>query len=201
MNPEVVLVPGLWVPGAVMRFLGARLTRAGFRTGFFSYRGRDSLDENIERLARYVNGRTVHFVGHSLGGVLIYDLLCREPGISCGHVVLIGAPVRGSLAGRRLGSAAIGRWMLGGCADRWTERDAVWRRTAPLGVIAGTRVFGLGRALGALPGDNDGVVRVDETTIDGMSERVLLRAAHSMLPFSARVATLVGGFLRNGKFA
>jgi hypothetical protein len=109
--------------------------------------------------------------------------------------------VRGSFAGRRLGSAAIGRWMLGGCAERWTERDALWRRTEPLGVIAGTRVFGLGRALGALPGDNDGVVCVEETTIDGMSERLLVRAAHSWLPFSRPVAGLVQRFLQSGRFA
>jgi hypothetical protein len=91
--------------------------------------------------------------------------------------------------------------MLGGCAPRWSERDATWRRREPLGVIAGTRVFGLGRALGSLPGENDGVVRVEETTIEGMSERVLVREPHSMLPVSADVAHLVQQFLRRGTFA
>ena len=201
MTAEVVLVPGLWMPGAVMALLAKRLARAGYRTRSFSYRGRDPLDANLERLARSVEGRAVHFVGHSLGGVLIYDLLCRQPGLACGHVVLLGAPVRGCYAGRRLGSAAVGRWMLGGCAERWSERDATWRRTEPLGVIAGTRVLGLGRALGRLPGENDGVVRVDETTIDGMSERLLVRAAHSWLPVSRPVADLVHRFLQNGRFA
>ena len=194
-------MPGLWMPGAVMALLAARLARAGYRTCSFSYRGRDPLDANVERLARHVNGRTVHFVGHSLGGVLVHDLLQKYPSMPCGQVVLLGAPVRGCFAGRRLGSAAIGRWMLGGCAERWTERDAAWRRTERLGVIAGTRVFGLGRALGALPGENDGVVRVDETMIEGMSERVLLREPHSMLPLSASVAALVERFLRSGRFA
>lgn len=200
MNAEVVLVPGLWMPAAVMALLGRRLARAGYRTSTFSYSGRESLDRNLERLAEHVNGRSVHFVGHSLGGVLIYDLLCRYPGIACGHVVLLGAPVRGCFAGRRLGSVAIGRWMLGGCGGRWTERDAAWRRREPLGVVAGTRVLGLGRALGALPGENDGVVRVEETAIEGMSERVLVREAHSALPVSRPVARLVQHFLHEGRF-
>ena len=200
MNAEVVLVPGLWMPAAVMALLGARLAHAGYRTTTFSYRGREPLDQNLERLAGHVNGRAVHFVGHSLGGVLIYDLLSRYPDIACGHVVLLGAPVRGCFSGRRLGSAAIGRWMLGGCGARWAERDAAWRRREPLGVVAGTRVLGLGRALGALPGENDGVVRVDETAIDGMSERVLVREAHSTLPVSRPVARLVQRFLHDGRF-
>ena len=201
MISEVVLVPGLWMPGTIMTLLAARLAQGGYRATRFSYSGRLPLEANIERLARHVNGRAVHFVGHSLGGVLIYDLLCNYPGIACGHVVLLGAPVRGCIAGRRLGSAAIGRWMMGGCGSRWTERDAAWRRHEPIGVIAGTRVLGLGRALGALPGENDGVVTVEETTIDGMSERVLVREAHSWLPFSRPVAGLVQRFLQNGRFA
>jgi citrate lyase subunit beta/citryl-CoA lyase len=100
VKSEVVLVPGLWMPGAVMALLAARLGRAGYRTSRFSYRGRDPLDANLDRLARYVDGRAVHFVGHSLGGVLIYDLLCSRPGLASGRVVLLGAPVRGCFAGR-----------------------------------------------------------------------------------------------------
>jgi len=68
-------------------------------------------------------------------------------------------------------------------------------------VIAGTLPFGLGRVFGALPGDNDGVVCVDETTVEGMSERALVRAGHSMLTVSGRVSTLVQHFLRAGRFA
>jgi pimeloyl-ACP methyl ester carboxylesterase len=198
---EVVLVPGLWMPAGLMALMAARLGRAGYATHCFSYRGREPVQANIDRLVRYIDGRPVHFVGHSLGGVLIYDLLSEYPSMLSGHVVLIGSPVRGCFAGRRLGSAAIGRWMLGACAERWSERDAVWRRREPLGVIAGTRALGLGRALGALPGENDGVVRVDETIVEGMTERVLLPQGHSMLPVSRRVAGLVQSFISSGRFA
>jgi pimeloyl-ACP methyl ester carboxylesterase len=200
VNSEVVLVPGLWMPAVAMALIAARLARAGYTTHCFAYRGRDAVASNIERLARFIDGRTVHFVGHSLGGVLIYDLLRDHPGIGCGRVVLLGAPVRGCFSGRRLGSAAVGRWMLGGCGERWDECDARWQRAEPLGVIAGTLPLGLGRALGALPGENDGVVRVEETAVEGMSDRVLVRHGHSMLPVSSRVATLVRQFLSTGRF-
>ena len=201
MTSDVILVPGLWVPAAAMALIAARLARRGYVTRSFAYRSRAPLEANIERLARFVDGGTAHFVGHSLGGVLIYDMLARHPEIASGNVVLLGAPVRGCYAGRRLGSRSLGRWLLGACAGRWERREVRWQRPERLGVIAGTLSLGLGRALGTLPGDNDGVVCVDETTVEGMSERALVRAGHSMLAVSGRVSALVEQFLRTGRFA
>jgi pimeloyl-ACP methyl ester carboxylesterase len=199
VSEEVVVVPGLWMPSVIMAPLAARLARAGFRPRRIAYSGRRSLDAVMESLAR--ERAAPHFVGHSLGGVLIFDTLTRHPEVRAGRIVLIGAPVTGCLAGRRFGTSRIGRWMLGASAPRWQERAARWQRPEPLGVIAGTRPLGLGRALGALPGENDGVVRVEETTVEGMTDRMLLRHGHSMLPVSARVSALVERFLRAGSFA
>ncbi len=201
MTNEVVLVPGLWMPAAAMALIALRLSRAGYRTRSFAYAGRAPLETNIERLARFVNGRAAHLVGHSLGGVLVYDMLARHDELAVGRVVLLGAPVRGCLAGRRLGAAAIGRWMLGACHERWKTHEAKWRRAQALGVIAGTLPVGLGRALGALPGANDGVVCVEETKVEGAADCALVQEAHSMLAVSGRVAALVERFLRTGCFA
>jgi pimeloyl-ACP methyl ester carboxylesterase len=199
VSDEVVLVPGLWMPSVIMAPLASRLARAGFRPRRVAYSGRRSLDAAMELLAR--ERAAPHFVGHSLGGVLIFDMLSRHPQVPAGRIVLIGAPVNGCLAGRRLGTWRIGRWMLGASAARWQDSAARWQRPEALGVIAGTRAVGLGRALGALPGENDGVVRVEETAIEGMTDRVLLPQGHSMLAVSARVSGLVERFLRAGRFA
>jgi pimeloyl-ACP methyl ester carboxylesterase len=205
VSGDIILVHGLWMPRVAMTLLAARLARAGHRVHSFGYRGRAPLASNIERLARFVrerfDGRPAHFVGHSLGGVLVYDTLSQHPDLASGHVVLLGAPVRGCHAGRRLGGAALGRWLLGACRERWHEHEARWTRREPLGVIAGTLPVGLGRLLGALPGDNDGVVRVDETRVHGMAEQVLVREPHSLLTVSPRVAALTAQFLRSGSFA
>jgi pimeloyl-ACP methyl ester carboxylesterase len=201
---DVVLAPGLWMPGAAMALLAARLARAGYATHVFTYRGRSLLEGNVARLARFarqaVQGRAAHFVGHSLGGVLALEMLSAHPEQPVASLILLGAPVRGCLAGRRLGSARVGRWMMGGCGELWHEREAVWKRDAPLGVVAGTVPLGLGRAFGRLPGPNDGVVRVDETVVDGMAARVLVPLGHSLLIVSGSVGRQVERFMQEGRF-
>ena len=200
----MVLVPGLWMPGASMTLLAARLARHGFMPHVFAYRGRSPFDANIERLMRFCRqalaGRALHFVGHSLGGVLVLEMLNRHPEVPAASAVLLGAPVRGCFAGRRLGLVRLGSWMLGASAPLWEERAAAWTRAAALGVIAGTLPAGLGRALGRLPGPSDGVVRVSETAVDGMTAQALVRRGHSGLIVSARVAELVGRFIAQGRF-
>ncbi|HEV3008319.1 MAG TPA: alpha/beta hydrolase [Burkholderiales bacterium] len=201
MKQHVVLAPGLWMPAAAMALLAARLARHGYQARVFPYRGRSAYEANVEALAQFARANTL-FVGHSLGGVLILDMLNRHPEIRADAVVLLGAPVRGCLAGRRFGRARLGRWMMGACCPLWEERAAGWTRGTPLGVVAGTLPLGLGRALGGgLPGPNDGVVCVAETTVEGMSARTLVRQGHSMLIMSTGVVGLVDRFLASGRFA
>ena len=204
MTDQVVLVPGLWMPGVAMTLLAARLRRLGYAVHVFLYSGRKPHDANVERLARFAResaaGRAAHFVGHSLGGVLILDMLNRHPEIAAGSTVLLGAPVRGSFTGRRFGLAGVGRWMMGDSGVLWSERAVKWQRAAPLGVIAGTARMGLGVALGRLPGPNDGVVCVSETTVEGMAAQALVPLGHSVLIVSGRVVKMVARFLAAGNF-
>ena len=204
MTREVVLIPGLWLPAAAMTLLAARLRRGGFEVHLFSYRGRGAMERNIERLARFARerlaGRPAHFVGYSLGGLLILETLERHREIAVASVVLLGAPVRGSDVGRRLALLGLGRWMMGAARGLWAEVEARWRRPEPLGVVAGTLSLGLGRLLGRIDGTNDGVVRVEETAVEGMSAHARVPVSHSMLIASAHVAALVRQFLADGRF-
>jgi pimeloyl-ACP methyl ester carboxylesterase len=201
---DVVLAPGLWMPSAAMALLAARLARAGYAPEVFAYRGRTPFSANVARFARFVGdvfrGRPVHFIGHSLGGVLVLEMLNAHPEVEVASAVLLGAPARGCLAGRRLGAGQVGRWMMGACGELWQEREAAWKRKAPLGVVAGTLPLGLGRAFGRLPGTNDGVVCVEETEVAGMTARALVPVGHSLLIVSGGVGRMVGRFMSSGRF-
>lgn len=205
MTGDVILAPGLWNPGGFLWLLALRLRRAGYAPHIFAYRGRGTFDASVERLARFArevcDGRPAHFIGYSLGGVLVLETLNHHPELLVASALLVGAPVRGSLAGRRSGEGRFGRWLMGGSVSRWGERGARWTRPQPLGVIAGTVPVGLGRAVGGrLPDANDGVVRVEETAVDGMAARTLVPQAHSAMLVSASVARLAERFLSTGRF-
>jgi hypothetical protein len=132
---------------------------------------------------------------------VVLEALNRERSIEALRVVLLGAPARGCLSARRLACHAPGRWLLGASAALWREeRAAQWSRSEPLGVIAGTLPLGLGRVVGRLPGPNDGVVCVEETAVQGMADRVVLRVSHSAMLVSLRVAAQLEAFLRDGRF-
>lgn len=200
---EVILVHGLWVPGTVMRPLAARLARRGFRCRLFDYAGRNRpLQANVERLARFARSvGPADFVGHSLGGLVVLEALGADRAVQAGRVVLLGTPARGCFAGRRLARHGFGRWMLGESEALWREGSAArWARPEPLGVIAGAMPLGLGRAMGRMPGPSDGVVCVEETAVEGMTERIVLPVSHSLMLVSARVAANVESFLLHARF-
>ena len=200
---DVILAHGLWVPGFAMQPLALRLERAGYRCHTFSYGGRACpLEAHAERLARMSRQLgPAHFAGHSLGGLVLLEALGSDASIAAGCVVLLGTPARGCYSARRFARHAAGRWLLGESETLWQEgRSARWTRPEPLGVIAGSLPLGLGRMTGRLPGLNDGVVRVEETAIEGMTDRVVLHVSHSAMLVSARVAEQIAGFLAHGRF-
>jgi pimeloyl-ACP methyl ester carboxylesterase len=203
----VVLVHGLWVHGITMELMRRRVARCGYRALAYSYPSmRLTLAENAERLARFcrdVAASRLHFVGHSLGGLIILRMLERTPGLPPGRVVLAGAPVAGSLAARRLARLPGGRAALGRSAPEWHESAHPMSDTErEIGVIAGSRPFGIGRVVAPdLPAPSDGVVSVTETRLLAMRDHIVLNVSHFGMLLSRAVAHQICAFLRDGAFA
>jgi len=201
----VVLIHGLWMPALVMALLARRLRRAGWATFRFSYSSRHAtLRENAAVLAEFVQGIAVprvHFVAHSLGGLLLMQLLQDAPGTPPGRVVLLGTPYHGSHVASRLSRHAWGRWLCGQSLDRALLGDGPrWTGERELGIIAGTLPIGAGWIVPGLAKPNDGTVAVAETVVAGRADAITLPVTHSGLVFSAAVARQLVHFLNTGKF-
>jgi len=197
----VVLVHGLWMTGREMRVLGGRLEEAGFRVRYFRYRSwRGGLAQAAGDLREFVEateGERVHLVGHSLGGVVIAKMVEEAPRSRPGRVAMLGSPMSGSAAARIMSRRRIGRWLVGGVIrEGIVEHSPKWAGGRELLVIAGDIPLGSGLLLG-LPKPHDGVVRVEETRVEGV-RTVTVRASHVGLLLSRKVAALLSGYFRAG---
>ena len=201
-----VLVHGLWVHGVLMKLQRHYLERAGFDAVCYSYPSvRLTLTENAGRLAQFarsVSAPRVHWVGHSLGGLVVLRMLEREPVLPPGRVVLVGPPYRDSYAGRALAKSSLGARALGRGMREWLDIDKPASFPGrEIGVIAGSLGVGLGRAFArGLPEPNDGVVTVAETQLDAACDRIVLPVSHTAMLVSRRVARQTAAFLRDGRF-
>jgi pimeloyl-ACP methyl ester carboxylesterase len=205
VREAVILAHGLWMGGWAMQALRLLLVRHGYAASSFDYRSRaQRLDEHANRLAARIAATrepVVHLVGHSLGGLVILRCLKLHGEERVGRIVLLGTPVRACMAGLHLEKLSGGERFLGTSREIWRNLPEEYRPQRELGVIAGTRPRGLARLVMRLPGINDGVVRLDETEVLGMRERVVLPVSHSGMLVSARVAREVAAFLEYGKFS
>lgn len=206
-EPEaVVLVHGLWTHGMVMWLMARRIARCGYRTACWSYPSmRSTLTENAQSLARYcasLAAPRVHFVGHSMGGLVVLRMLESPQKFAAGRVVLTGTPYGGSYAARRLARLRWGRALLGRCLPEWLGRE---RPHPPgqreIGVIAGRVGIGLGRIVAPdLAAPNDGVVAVSETEIPQARDHIVLDVNHTGMLLSRQVVQQACAFIRAGKF-
>ncbi|MGM0517571.1 MAG: esterase/lipase family protein [Pseudomonadota bacterium] len=201
-SETVVLLHGLWMGRWAMWPLGRRLARAGFHPRHFGYPTRSPVPAQADRLAEWLERPDpVHFVAHSLGGLLLANLFDRHPDRlgQTGRVVLLGSPLAGSGVARRLAGLAPGRWLLDGCLERGLLGDAPPWQAAQTLMIAGNRPIGPGRLFGsALASPSDGTVAVTETRVPGLAAHRVLPVNHFGMLLSRQVADETIAFLQTG---
>jgi triacylglycerol lipase len=191
----VVLVHGMGRSPASMWILARRLEADGYRVVNFGYRStRGSVAELGARLGRRAAERTggaprVHFVGHSLGTVIIRSMLAQAPPEHVGRVVMLAPPNQGAAS-----------------ADRWAPHlgrvmPAIRElRTTPAST-ARTLALPAGVDVGIIAGEYDHKVRVAETRLDGARDHLVIRSFHSWMMNRTDVHRHIVTFLRHGRFS
>jgi len=188
-----------------MVLLRFRLRHCGFRATQFSYPTvRCNITQNAQRLQRFVNkidADIIHFVGHSLGGLVIRQLFHDFPTQRPGRIVTLGTPHSGSLVAQQFNRSSVGRMILGHSLEHGLLGDIPpWHDDREIGVIAGNLSIGVGRVLPGLPKPNDGTVAVAETFFNGMTDHAEVHVSHTALLFSSEAANHTCVFLKTGYF-
>lgn len=205
---DVVYVHGLWLNGRESLVLRRRLERDfGYRVHAFRYHTvTGPMEDATARLDEFVRGieaSQLHFVGHSLGGLVIYRYFERYRQDAKGRVVFLGTPSIESRAAMGFGHLRWTASLVGRCLaeELLRPRERRWSTPAELGIIAGTRRVGLGQIVARFTEDNDGTVAVSETRLGGATDHISLPVSHMGMLLSARVAQEIGSFLERGKFS
>lgn len=204
MREFVICTHGIWMKGWVMRPLSRYLRIHGHECKEFSYQSISRTPkQNALRLGQFVDtldADIIHFVAHSLGGIILLHYFQAFDAAKPGRVVMLGTPLVGSQVARHMSKHKfIKNNMLGESANTLLGNIPTWKGTRPLAIFAGTRGKGLGLMLGAgLERPNDGTVAVSETLIDNCTLHIEVPYSHTGMLLSKSVAVSVDEFLRTG---
>jgi len=210
----VVLVHGMGRTLYSMDDMQDRLTIEGYHTVNLGY---PSTDKDIEQIARddfppalarclAFQPSQVHFVSHSLGGIVLRSALKAHKPEKMGRVVMLSPPSKGSVAADILKDWWFYKWLNGPAGQQLTTGEASYPNQLgpvdyPVGVITGDRYSFFDFWLSQLiPGHDDGKVSVRNARLDGMSDFLVVHEAHSFIMDAEYVQDETCYFLKNGIF-
>jgi len=209
----VILLHGLLRDSRSMEKMSASLVDAGYEVTNVDY---PSHSASVEELSETILGATlarldnkdsaakIHFVTHSLGGILVRQYLSRHQVPQLGRVVMLAPPNQGSEVVDKLGDLKAFEWINGPSGkELGTSPESVPNKLGPvhfeLGVIAGDRsINGINSRM--IPGPDDGKVSVERTKVQGMKEHITLHATHPYIMKNREAIGQTVFFLGNGTF-
>ncbi|HNP36573.1 MAG TPA: alpha/beta fold hydrolase [Woeseiaceae bacterium] len=209
----MVLLHGLVRTASSMETMSDALVTAGYLTYNVDYPSRDYTIEELAPLAveeglagcrAQGDVDTIHFVAHSLGGILVRQYLSEFDISGLGRVVMLGPPNQGSLAADKMRNVPGYDWINGPAGHELGKGDeSVPLKLGPanfeVGIIAGNRsIDPITSAF--LPNPDDGRVSVEDTKLEGMAGFVVVEHSHAFMMRMHDVIELTIRFLRTGSF-
>jgi pimeloyl-ACP methyl ester carboxylesterase len=193
-----------------MARLELALEKRGYRVVNVDYDSRRGAIENLAveaiepALAACAGAARVHFVTHSLGGILLRQYLAHHAIENLGRVVMLGPPNKGSEKVDRLHDFPGFHFIYGDAGMQLgTGAASVPNRLGAadfdVGIIAGTRSIKL-LLPSLVPDPSDGTVSVDSTRLEGMSDHLEMDVTHSFMMRNKRVIEQVIHYLEHGRF-
>ena len=142
-----------------------------------------------------------HFVAHSYGGLVTLRMFSLFPEQAAGRIVLLGSPLLGSRVARKAGRIPGGTLLIGEARAALEQGYLSLPPDHAVGMIAGTRRFGLGLLVGEFRTPGDGTVALEETRVSGLSQHLQMPLTHTGLVTARSAAGNVAVYLREGHFS
>ncbi len=211
-RPHVILVHGLGLRPRALAKIARTLHDQGYGISHFSY---DSLRVTLTEAADLLypvyktaaqTASTVHFVTHSMGGIILRRLLARAALPKLGKIAMTGPPNQGSVVAKRLLGHPLLTTMVGPAAQEL--RDPAYLNTicalpsGPVLVIAGTRSRDLRNPVSLLSRTfltepSDGTVTIQETHLPQMARFVQVDECHTWLPSHPQTLREIAAFFES----
>lgn len=209
----VVLIHGLNRSWRAMQPMAEALREAGFSTANVDYPSQAGTIDILAPMAvntglaecRQAGAKRIHFVTHSIGGILLRYAHEASPIPDLGRVVMLAPPNHGSEVIDITRNWPTTELFAGEAGlQLGTDPDSIPTKLGPvdfeLGVIAGTGSINFLMSA-MLPGPNDGKVSVASTQIEGMDDFMVVDNSHHYITESEIVIRSTTNFLQHGVFA
>lgn len=211
----VVLLHGMGRTFRSMAVMAEALEQHGYLVANIDYPSRDYPIEHLSpwavsegvRQCRAMGGVSIHFVTHSMGGILVRHYLQHNALEDLGRVVMLSPPNRGSEVTDELENNFLYRWFYGEAGLQLGTNPGSFVNqlggvTYPVGIIIGTEHFFIDAWFSKIiPGEDDGKVSVARAKIEGMSDFLEVPYSHPFIMEKKEVIQQTIHFLQNGKFA
>lgn len=210
-RPQVVLLHGLARSPVHMAPLAQALREAGYEVhniGYPSTRlGIGELTPLIQaEIDKRVDpGRPVHYIGYSMGGIMVRALLKHHRPENLSRVVQLAAPNGGSEVADVLEDFWLYEAIFGPAGKELVTDSALLDNLLgtvnyELGVVAGdVSIDPVSSAI--IIGPDDGKVSVESTRVPGMQDHIVVPASHTFFPANDEVHRQTLHFLAHGFFA
>ena len=209
----VVLLHGILRRNLDMSMISHRFKKAGYATLNLQYPSRE---QPVEALSDFVHQKiiscpyyspdtTLNFVTHSMGGLISRYYIARHKPENLGKVVMLSPPNTGSEFADWLSETEVLSPLFKkvfGPASQQLRTDYAHIDTQidyPLGIIAGNMSINP-LAPWVLEGEHDGIVPVERTKIEGMSDHIVIPTTHSFMMFNSDVIDQALHFIKTGRF-
>jgi len=210
----VLLIHGMGRTLRSMDAMQARLVAEGYHTVNFGYPSTskpieaivtDHFPEALEQCQQF-EPQAIHFVSHSLGGIILRSVFKEQKPGNMGRVVMLSPPSHGSVAADSLKKWWLYEWLNGPAGQQLTTDENSFPNQLgpvdyPVGVITGDRFYFFDFWLSfIIPGPDDGKVSVLNARLDGMKDFLIVHETHPFIMDSEYVQDETLYFLKKGIF-